>query len=238
MKDQVGVVIQARLGSERLPGKILLQASGKPLLEHLLERLNGLPVVIATTPLEKDQPIVALAKQLSVPFFCGSEQDVLDRSYQAAKKEKFKTVIRITSDCPLIDKELIDQCINLFKEKKVDYLSNTLERSYPRGMDVEIFTIEALEAAWKEAKDVYDREHVTPFIRRHPDRFKQFSVVQKDDLSHLRLTLDTPEDYKLIKAIYEELYPQDKKFGLNEILRVLKRHPDWVDWNRHVKQKS
>ncbi len=238
MTGKVGVVIQARLGSERLPGKVLLQACNKPFLELLLERLSGMQVLVATTTLEQDDPIVALCESLDVPLFRGSEQDVLDRTYRAAKENGLQIIIRITSDCPLMDPKIVQECLKIFEEEDVDYLTNTLERTYPRGMDVEIFTFKALEAAWKEAKDPYDREHVTPYIRRHWGRFKPFSVKQKEDLSSIRLTLDTPEDYKLLKAIFEELYPSNKNFDLEAILKLLKQHPDWMTWNDHVKQKS
>ena len=238
MEKKVGVIVQARLGSERLPGKILLQACNKPFLELLLERLSGLNPIVATTTLDRDLPIVELCEKLKVPVYRGSEQDVLERTYRAAKENGLKTIIRITSDCPLADPEMISNYLQLFEEEDVDYLTNTLERTFPRGMDVEIFTFKALEAAWKEAQEPFDREHVTPYIRHHWGRFKPFSITQKEDASSIRLTLDTPDDYKLLKAIFEELYPKKKNFDYQDILQTLKEHPDWIEWNHHVKQKS
>ena len=238
MHEKVGVIVQARLGSERLPGKVLLQACNKPFLELLLERLSGLNPIVATTTQDRDIPLVELCEKLRVPVYRGSEPDVLERTYRAAKEHGLKTIIRITSDCPLADPEMISNNLQQFEEEDVDYLTNTLERTFPRGMDIEIFSFKALEAAWKEAVEPYDREHVTPYIRRHWGRFKPFSVKQSEDASSIRLTLDTPDDYKLLKAIFEELYPKKKDFDYQDILHVLKEHPDWIEWNHHVKQKS
>ena len=238
MAGKAGVIIQARLGSQRLPGKILLKVCGKSFLELLIERLKGLEVIVATTTLEQDQPIVDLCLSLGIPYFRGSEEDVLDRTYRAAKENGLKTIVRVTSDCPLMDVNLIEEYLKLFDEEDVDYLANIIDRTFPRGMDIEIFTFKALEAAWKEAEDPYDREHVTPYIRRHSGRFKQYSVKQKENLSDIRLTLDTPDDLRLLKAIFEELYPNNPNFNLSTILQLLQQHPDWVEWNQHVKQKS
>ena len=238
MHEKVGVIVQARLGSERLPGKVLLQACNKPFLELLLERLSGLNPIVATTTQDRDIPLVELCEKLRVPVYRGSEPDVLERTYRAAKEHGLKTIIRITSDCPLADPEMISNYLQQIEEEDVDYLTNTLERTFPRGMDIEIFSFKALEAAWKEAVEPYDREHVTPYIRRHWGRFKPFSVKQSEDASSIRLTLDTPDDYKLLKAIFEELYPKKKDFDYQDILHVFKEHPDWIEWNHHVKQKS
>lgn len=238
-------IIQARMGSSRLPGKVLLDLEGKPVLlrviDRVLESKNINQVVVATTTNLNDQKIVDLLKDYhsKVFVFRGSEEDVLDRYYQAAKGQKADVVVRITSDCPLMDSEVLDKVINVFlKEKDIDYASNVFaKRTFPRGLDVEVFSFEVLEKTWQEAENKDDREHVTLYIRKNPDLFKCMNVAHDTDYSHYRWTLDEKEDYELIKIIYQELYPKNPDFRMADIIELFDKKPELVKINQHVEQK-
>lgn len=245
MKDQkVNIIIQARMGSTRLPGKILKPIMGRPMLDYLIERIHRVDtphtLIIATTTNPQDEAIESFAKKENIKVFRGSEEDVLDRYYQTCCAYPAEIIVRITSDCPLIDPAIVDHAIHLLQNSKtpVDYISNTQQRSFPRGMDVEVFTFAALKAAANEATSAYDREHVTPFIYNQPERFHLANFAHTPDISKYRLTVDTPEDFLLISKIFEELYPNNKKFTLADILRSFKQHPEWKKINAHVKQKE
>lgn len=239
----IQIFVQARMGSTRLPGKILKPVLGKPLLLHLTERLqqtteaDSLHILTTTNPI--DQQVVDLCTQKNISVFRGPNEDVLKRYFEASKKFNPDAIVRITADCPLIDPEIIDGLIKKFRDSfpKWDYMSNSLTRTFPRGLDVEIFSSEALTKAYTEASDPRDREHVTLYIYEHPDKFKCTNVPYKENLSHLRLTVDTPEDFKLIKLIIEDLYPQNPHYRLTDILTLLRDHPDWPKINAEIKQK-
>ncbi len=241
--QNINIIIQARMGSTRLPGKILKPIMGRPLLSYLIERMRDIQtphkLIIATTTNPQDDAIEALAQKENIFVFRGSEENVLDRYYQACCEKSADIIVRITSDCPLLDPDLVDQALQLFQGSPIplDYLSNTQKRSFPRGMDVEVFTFAALKAAVEEASSLYDLEHVTPFIYGHPERFHISHFTHKPDLSSYRLTVDTFEDFILITKIFEDLYPIHKKFRLNDIIRLLEKHPGWKEINAHVKQK-
>lgn len=240
--QKINIIVQARMGSTRLPGKILKPILNRPMLSFLIERLHFIhtphSLIIATTTNPKDDLIESLAKQENTLTFRGSEEDVLDRYYQACCLYPAHTIVRITSDCPLIDPTIIDHALNQFQNAPLDYLSNTLHRTFPRGMDIEIFTFEILKTAAKEASSASDREHVTPFLYRQPERFRLANFKHEPDLSKYRLTVDTSEDFLLISKIFEDLYPKNKKFTLNDIVRGFDRHPDWIKLNAHIKQKE
>ncbi len=229
--DKNLLIVQARMGSTRLPGKVLKEVCGKPLLEILLGRLKRATkvneVIVATSIKEADTAIVELCHRLRTAVFQGSEEDVLNRYYEAAKFFKGTTVIRITADCPLMDPALVDQIIGSFKD--CDYVSNTLERSFPKGLDVEVFSFEALERANQEASDPYDREHVTPYIRTH---FKTKNIRYHEDRSSDRWTVDTPEDFELIQKILEKLYPSTPNFTTADIFHLLSQNPSWPRINQ------
>lgn len=217
---KVVCIIQARMGSTRLPGKVMLGLCGKTVLGHVIERVKMVKnideIVIATTTKEDDSIIVEEALKYDVKVFRGSEEDVLSRYYYAAKENDADVVVRITSDCPLIDPEIIDEMLSrfkyLYKENKVDYLSNTLERTFPRGLDAEIFSFKILEDAFINAEKYHQREHVTPYIYENANKFKLVGGYQKDiDYSYHRWTLDTEEDFELIRRIYLHLYPLKKR---------------------------
>lgn len=239
----VVTIVQARMGASRLPGKPLLEVMNRPLLSYLIERLKRAKTVssilIATTEKPQDEPIYALAKKEGVEAVRGSEEDVLSRYLLAAGKKPCDVIVRITADCPLIDPAIIDKAVSLFlKDSALDYLSNAQKRTFPRGMDVEVFSKKALKKAESMATSPSDREHVTPAIWKNPDLFKLGSFHYREDVSNLRLTVDTKEDFQLIQALLEGLYPLKKEFSLEDILEYLKKHQDLILLNQHIKQKN
>jgi len=240
---KVLIIVQARMGSTRLPGKIMKTVLGRPLLDFLVHRLKRSAladgIVIATTKNKQDVKIVNFCLGQEIFCFAGSEDDVLDRYYQAATKFNADVIVRISSDCPLIDPLLIDKLISFFLELQpnCDYLSNTLVRTFPRGMDIEVFSYAALALAAERAVLPEEREHVTPYIYRHPELFKLHSYIQADDNSRYRWTVDCPEDFELITKILENIYPKNPDFTLQDLLKLLKKHPEWSKINAHIEQK-
>jgi len=223
-------ILQARTSSRRLPGKVLKPILGRPMLERQIERLRRARrmegLVVATSDDATDDPIAALCRSLAVDCFRGSLDDVLDRFYQAALRSAADTVVRLTGDCPLADPGVIDALIALHASGGYDYTSNTLTRSYPDGLDAEVASMPCLEAAWREATLPSEREHVTPFIYHHPERFRLGSLVQSTDLSGLRWVVDEPDDFAFVTAIYGALYPENPNFGTADVLALLERRPD------------
>ncbi|MCK8523333.1 glycosyltransferase family protein [Aquimarina sp. D1M17] len=211
---KVIVVTQARSGSTRLPNKVLKKIKGKTLLQIHIDRIKQAKsidmIYIATTTNSNDDQIEKLAKELNVKYYRGSEDDVLDRFYQTVKSDKPDYVVRLTSDCPLIDPVLIDEVVTQAKERKLDYYANILEELYPDGQDIEVFTFSALEKAWNEAKLNSEREHVTPFIRNN-STYKNGTLFQSDNYApdenynHVRLTVDEQVDFEVIEKIVEDL---------------------------------
>jgi spore coat polysaccharide biosynthesis protein SpsF len=239
------IIVQARMGSTRLPGKVMKPILGKSMLEHQLERLDRCTkaeaIVIATTEGSGELPIVELVESLpSFGLFRGAEDDVLARYYGAAKQFEADAIVRITSDCPLIEPTVVDRCIETFVRSRetVDYVSNCQRRTYPRGLDAEVFSFAALETAYMEASATPDREHVTPFIRRQPKRFGMVDVVDAEDHSDLRWTVDTPEDFELVTRIYEALYPSNPAFAYGDVLELVRQNPSLSEINRHIEQKQ
>jgi spore coat polysaccharide biosynthesis protein SpsF len=234
-------VIQARMGSKRLPGKVLKDLGGDTVLGRVVSRvrrcrlLNDLVVATSTAP--ADDVILHECSRLEISSFRGSEQDVLDRYYLAAREAQADAVVRITSDCPLIDPGVSDKTIQAFLDVGPDYASNVLERTYPRGLDTEIVTLAALECAWRDAREAYQREHVTPFIYEHPEHFRLLSVKGDHDYSQYRWTLDTPEDLEFIRAVYaRDADGQD--LGWEDVLNMVESEPDLAELNRHIIQKA
>jgi spore coat polysaccharide biosynthesis protein SpsF len=232
-------IIQARLGSTRLPGKVLLDLAGEPMLARVVNRVRRAgrvdEVVIATTTEKRDDELASLCENRGWPCSRGSEQDVLDRYYQAARTHRADCVVRITSDCPLIDPRVIDSVVEGLNCPGVDYSSNTIRRTYPRGLDAEAFPFVTLETAWREDQNPAWREHVTQFIVRHPERFGISQLSHDDDHSHRRWTVDTPEDFAFVEKIYDH-FGHDE-FTWKEVLEVLGRNPDWELINQGVEQK-
>jgi spore coat polysaccharide biosynthesis protein SpsF len=235
-------IVQARMGSTRLPGKVLQDLAGEPMLARVVNRTCRAKtlqeVVIATTTNMVDDVIVKLCEDRGWSWFRGSEEDVLDRYYHAAKKYQADFIVRITSDCPLIDPEVIDHVVQEFLERQpeVDYASNTWpRRTLPRGLDTEVMRMDVLERAWREDRNPAWREHVTPYIYRNPDRFRIHNVVSPVDYSAMRWTVDTQEDLAFVRKIYD--YFGHDRFSWREVLKVLEEHPEWVEINRYVQQK-
>ena len=239
---RVVIIVQARMTSTRLPGKVLKTVLGKPLLEYQIERLRRVrladEIVIATTVNETDRPIVDLCQHLSVAYFQGSEEDVLARYYGAAKLHDAEVVVRVTSDCPLIDPEVIDHLITIYLQNLTlyDYFV-TDEVTYPRGMDTEIFSMNVLEDAYQEADLPEQREHVTPFIYQQPSRYRLAAATAVCSFGRYRLTVDTPEDFELVSLILQSLYPRNPKFGLEAIVDLLQQQPELAIINAHIHQK-
>lgn len=237
---RVVAIIQARMGSTRLPGKVLQELAGEPMLVRVVERLRRAnlidEVLVATTDRASDDAIVAECQRYSVPAFRGNENDVLDRYCKAAQSAKAEIVVRITADCPLIDPEVTDKTIRAFLDNSPDYASNTLVRTYPRGLDTEVISMPALMRAWQQARRPYEREHVTPYIFEHPAEFICLPVVGDQDYSVHRWTVDTPEDFEFVQVIYERLKGKGE-FCWREVLGVVEREPELLELNRCVVQK-
>jgi spore coat polysaccharide biosynthesis protein SpsF len=229
-------LIQARRGSSRLPDKVSLDLCGRPLLVRQVERVQRAKLVgrvaVITTTDASDDALVELCQQYGIEVFRGSALDLLDRHYQAALHfGETEGVVKIPSDCPLIDPAIIDKVLGVYKETagQYDFVSNLHPATYPDGNDVEAMTFAALETAWHEAQRPLEREHTTPFFWENPDRFRLANVTWETGLDYSmshRLTIDYPADYEFIKAVYEALYPTDSNFGLDEILTLLKQRPD------------
>ncbi|KKG07363.1 cytidylyltransferase domain-containing protein [Methanosarcina sp. 2.H.A.1B.4] len=236
-------VIQARMGSTRLPGKVMLEISGKPILWHVANRVSKSQLidgfVVATTTNHEDNDIEKFCKENGISVFRGSEDDVLDRYYLCAKKFNIENIIRITADCPLHDPSVIDLVIEKYRRGNYDYISNIDPPTYPDGIDVEIFSFEALEKAWSNASLVSEREHVTPYIRKHKDLFKVGNVENVKDLSAHRWTLDQVEDFELIKQIYGAFKELDSEmFYMTDILKLLDEYPELVSINSDIKRNA
>ena len=231
-------ILQARFSSTRLPGKVLKKILGKPMLSLQLERIKHSKrieeLIVATSTEDSDNKIESLCKSMEIPCFRGSLNDVLDRFYQAALPYKPENIVRLTGDCPLIDPLIIDNVIDLCIRGEFDYVSNALEPTFPDGLDVEAFKFSAHETAWKEAFLPSHREHVTPFIYQNPERFRIDNYRNNIDLSYLRWTVDLPQDFELVRQIYEALYRQNPKFTTQDILTFLHNNPSLLQINKSI----
>lgn len=239
-------IIQARMGSTRLPGKVLKDIAGKPMLWRVFNRTKVASTldrtVVATSEEEVDNEVEMFCKAEDIPVFRGSEPDVLDRYYRAAMKTSAQTIVRITADCPLVSPEVIDRVVRIFEETQSDYASNTLSYTYPHGLDVEVFSIETLEEAWREAGASSEREHVTPYMK-DSEKFDTVNVTNnvmmgeysfyEDDML-LRWTVDYPEDLEFVREIYSELYVNGG-WTINQVavLELLERKPHLLDINEN-----
>lgn len=244
--SRLGVITQARTTSTRLPGKVLLQAAGRTLLDHHLDRLQaaGLPVYVATTTNATDDPIVELAEGRDVPAYRGSEDDVLARFVGCVEEHDLETVVRVTSDCPLIDGGLVRRAIELYEQAGDPwlYVSNGLERTWPRGLDLEVFSAEALLDAGRNATEQPDREHVTPYLYANGSgRMTLRNLARPDDgldrdAAAYRITLDTADDLTVIRSLFEE----HDAAGLDaeQLIAILDAHPELVAVNAHIEQKK
>lgn len=229
------------MGSSRLPGKVLASVAGQPMLALILKRV--LParyisqLVVATTQLPQDDPIEALVTDLGIPCFRGAEEDCLDRYYHAAREFEAEVVVRLTGDSPLLNSGFVDWVVKqyLLANPPYHYVDSTLSQTFPVGLSVEAFSFDALATAWREDTNTRWREHVTPFIYRHPGRFSIWHLVSPQDYSHMRWTVDTLEDLAFVRRIYDH-FGHDC-FSWQEVLAVLEQHPEWLEINWHVQQK-
>lgn len=234
-------IVQTRSGSSRLPGKVLEGLAGQPMLARVVNRTRRAKtldtVVVATTTQSADDIIVRLCKERDWPYFRGSEEDVLDRYYRAAVAFKADTIVRITSDCPLIEPEIIDRVVNEFLSyyPEAQYVTNALIRTFPRGLDVEVMSFDTLRKAWQEDDNPAWREHVTTYVCHHPEKFKIRNIINDKDYSYMRWTVDTVEDLAFVRKIYEHF--QNDAFTWREALHLLEIHPKWLEINRHIQQK-
>lgn len=240
MSAKVCAIIQGRMGSSRLPGKVLKPILEKPMLIRMVERVSCAhllnEIIIATTDSDMDEEIVDVCKKNGLSYFCGSEDDVLDRYYQTARTFGTDVIVRLTADLPLIDPAVIDYVVNEFLTGEYDYVANTepLPSTYPDGMDVMVFSFKALKQAWHEAVKPSDREHVTFYFWNHPEKFRIHRVKHDPDWSEYRLTVDYPEDFELVKAVFENLYPNNPFFTLKDIVGFLESNPNIKKLNRHI----
>jgi len=238
---KIVTAIQARNTSRRLPGKVLLPLCGKPLLVRMIERvrrsnLKGI-LVVATSDMPDDDVIAKLCEKIGISCFRGSLTDLLDRHYQLALAYNADALVKIPSDCPLIDPSIIDQVIGYYLQNypAFDFVSNLHPATYPDGNDVEIFSIATLKLAWEKARKDFEREHTTPYIWENPEAFRIGNVRWPRgfdySISH-RWTIDYREDYHFISEVYDRLFPDDPEFGLDDILSLIKRHPEIQELNR------
>jgi len=235
-------ILQARMTSQRLPGKVLRTILGRPMLELQIERILRCKkidqLLVATSINQADNPIEALCRKLEIPYFRGDLANVLDRFYQAARQYNPEHIVRLTGDCPLTDPMLIDELVDFYMTRGCDYASNCQEPTLPDGLDAEIFSFEMLALTWKEAKLPSHLEHVTQFINSQPQRFAIACYKYHQDLSHYRWVVDEPEDLEFVRRIYEKLYPLKPEFGTEDIIALLKRDTKLVEINQRFKRNE
>lgn len=231
------------MGSIRLPGKILLEVAGVPMLEHLLHRVSRAvkadAIVIATTTLPLDNPVADFAREHGAHLFRGAERDVLSRYYYCAQEFGAQNIVRVTGDCPMLDPHTIDEAIDQLERSNSDYVSTGLPPiTYPNGMGCEAFTFGALEQAHKYAKEPWHREHVTTYIKEHARDFECLGLHLDRSYADLRLTVDTPEDYKVIKFVIDNLYPEKPEYNLHDVITFIAKHRSILSLNKHIRQKT
>jgi len=234
----IGCIIQARMGSSRLPGKVMEKLDqNNTVLSYVIKQLKYSKllddIVVATTSLKRDEIIVDFLEEEGIKYFCGDEENVLDRYYQCAKKFSMSEIVRIPSDKPLIDPDIVDKCIQIFLSKKYDYVTTFLEPSFPYGTEVEIFSFDALEKTWKNAKLPSEHENVTPYIYNNKDKFQIYNVKNSIDLSHLRWVVDRAEDLELVRQLVSKI--NKEPILMQDILEVFKSEPKLVEINSNVR---
>lgn len=234
----ITAIIQARMGSSRLPKKVMKPLANHPLIYHVVVRAKAAKrleqVIVATTTDPSDDPLVEYLTQLGVTVFRGSVNDVLDRYYQAALTHQASVIVRLTGDCPVLDPALIDQTIGLYMADQYDYVSNFMHRTYPDGLDTEVFSFAALYTAWRDAKLPSEREHVTPYLYKHPEKFFQVGLISPIDLSHYRWTVDEPADFDFISILYDRLYAENPLFDMGMIHALLEADPNLLKLNQDI----
>jgi len=238
----ITAIIQARMGSSRLPGKVLMPILGRPMLALQLERVQAArlvdQVVIATSGHPSDQAILDFAQEHDVFCLRGAVDDVLDRYHQAAKRTQSDHIVRITGDCPLIDPAVIDAVIRAHVHDENDYTANVNPPTFPDGMDVEVMTFAALNEAWSYADKPSEREHVTSYFRRDLSHVQMGNIAHDTDLSDLRVTVDEAVDFEVVKAVFEGLIAQGLTFGLSDIVQFLSDHPELARKNASCERNA
>ncbi|MBI4022331.1 MAG: glycosyltransferase family protein [Candidatus Andersenbacteria bacterium] len=241
---RIGATIEARMGSTRLPGKVLLPAAGKTMLAHLIDRLKQVPslhaIVLATTTNATDDGLIDLAKREGIQWWRGSEEDVLGRVLDAARSVSADVIVETLGDCPILDPQLVEQVIQTFLHNECDYAGNSRVRCYPRGMDVQVFATVALARSAALTNDPADREHVSVHIHDHQELFRQINLIAPPDLTwpELGLTLDTQEDYLFLKRIIEHFGESQPYFGCRDVIELLRGKPEWVAMNASVQRRG
>ena len=233
-------IIQARMGSSRLPGKVLKEIVGKPMLWHIINRMKDSKyindIMVAATMDEKDDPITDFTKKVNVKIYRGSENDIVDRYYRCAKNHHADTIVRIWGDCPLIDPKIVDKTMEEFFNNEADYANNFKPPTFPFGMNVEVYSFEAMERIWNDTNDPFFREYPCEYIYRNQNSFKTVFVKNEMDLSYLHLTVDYIEDFIFVTSIYEKLYEENKGFDLSEIMKVIEDNPELKFVNKGLKR--
>ncbi len=244
MASNIGVILQARMTSTRLAAKVLMKICNKPVIYHVIERLKYCKkiddVILAIPDTSENDALAEYAMKIGCHYARGSEHDVLSRYLQAAKKFDVTDIIRVTADCPLIDPVLVDFMVEYYLTKNVDYVAIDVDKYFPRGLDAEIFSYATLQKVDKEAKQNYEREHVTPYIYGHPELFeiKFLEAEKKLTRPEIRLTVDTQEDFNLVKCIFDNLYDKDKMFYAADVIDFLDSHPELLVINKDITQKK
>ncbi len=238
---KIVAIVQARMGSSRFPGKVMKQIGGVPVIWHTLQRLKRVPelseVVLATSHLKADDPVAAFGSHEGIPVFRGSHEDVLERYYMAAKAHGADTVVRITGDCPFIDIKVTSRTIELFLDEKPDYASNTLERTFPKGTDSEVFSFASLEKAYRKAAEQQEREHVTLYMYSNPGTFICKGIKGKRDLSYIRHCIDDERDYCFARALFYHLAYENIFFSTRDVVSAIERYPWLLEINRSVEER-
>ena len=241
---KIVATIEARMTSSRLPGKVLLPAAGMPMLSHLIRRLRAVPsideIILATTTNTTDDLLVDFAGKIGISCFRGSEYDVMTRVIGAADSAHAELVVEITGDCPIIDPEIVEQTIQMFHANKAEYVSNAHIRSFPDGMDTQVFLLKTLKRSAKMTKDKLDHEHVTLHIRNNPDLFSHIHLVAPPELywPELGLTLDEQDDYELLTKIIEHFESSNPLFSCSDVIKLLRQKPEWIAINKSVIRKG
>ena len=242
-RPKVIAIAQCRMGSKRLPGKVLADVCGKPMLWHLVNRLRYSSltdeVVVATSSSDENRPIVDLCAKSQIPCYAGSEEDLIDRFYRTCLQFSADAVVRITADCPLVDPSLVDKVVGTFLDNrgKYDYVNNCRPFStYPHGLDVEVISFGLIEKLWKEVKDPFRREWFTTVIFENPGTYSQLCLKSEKNLSNIRLTVDYPEDLELVRYIFGKLYSEGACFSLADILKLMNEDPVVFDMNAKYKK--
>lgn len=238
----ISAIIQARLASTRLPRKVLKDLNGKPLIEQIINRLNFCQkidnIVLATTTGKIDDELVDWCLRNGVSYYRGDESNVLKRYYDAATEFNADVIVRVTADDPFKDPQIIDSVIDLLLANKLDFAYNNAPPSFPEGLDTEVFTYEAIKRAAEADTTDFEKEHVTQYFYHNPQMFRNQNLSYKENISHIRLTIDTEQDFKLAQKIYQELSPNGEMFYLENILALIKENPELLDVNKNVKRSA